>query len=263
MTTAESARIAIMMTRTAVITAVRPGGSTVEIIGTEIIMAEMRTADVAPFRGIRNSATPGKVVFLTLIVVISMQTKQKSFSTRKHMVPTRSTKMSTRIALKRLGEGSLTIKGADSKVAAEAAGEEEATLGGVDFRAAGEEAEGGTRTKGIAHKEISRATITKIKATTMIIIIIRGKEGATTQGLPGIKILGVTNKPPKMVIRSLRGIISISPDVYDSILMRKALPAIWEPARAMVVLGAGEPTSLRALLTYGNSTAVLHVAWLM
>ena len=105
-------------------------------------------------------------------------------------------------------------KDAGSKVAAGAAAEEGDIKGGEAFRAAGEEAEGGTRIKGIAHKEISRATITKIKATTMIIIIIRVKEGAITAGLrTGINISGAINKPPKMVIRSLRGIISISPGV--------------------------------------------------
>ena len=80
------------------------------------------TAENAPFTGIRNSAITGKADFLTPIVVILMQTKQKSFSTNKHMGPTRSIGTFTSIALKQMGADITMVKGGDSKaVAADAA----------------------------------------------------------------------------------------------------------------------------------------------
>ena len=203
---AENARIGMETTRTAEISAVSTGVSTAELVTRDMVTMEMRTAGIAPFMGIRNSAITGRGVFLTRIVVISMQTKQKSFSTNKHMGPTRSTGRFTRTALKRMGEGVTTVRGADSRVAAEAAAGEEGTKAGADIKAAGGEAEGGTRIPGTTNKKINKGTTIKTtssnKATIMMAVIIMAQE-ATTQGLPGdkVKAAGVINKPPKEEIK--------------------------------------------------------------
>ena len=203
---AESARIGIGTIKTAEINAANTGVNTAEMVIKEMVTRETMTAGNAPFTGIRNSAITGRGVFLTRIVVILMQTKQKSFSTSKHMGPTRFTGTSTRTDPKRMGGGATTVRGAVSRVAAGVAAGEEGTKVGADIRAAGGEAEGVTRILGTTNKRINKGatfkTTSNNKATTMMAVIIMAQE-ATTQDLPGDKVkpAGATNRPPNQEIK--------------------------------------------------------------
>ena len=142
------------------------------------------------------------------------------------MGPTRSIERYTILARKRTGVDSIMVKGADSRVAAGVAAVEEGSRGEEDFRAAVGEAEGGTRTRGIAKIMVIRATITKeiitkkittIKAIsssrgiTMIIITTMVKVGETDRDLPRDKDNRIHEISTAFmgVIRTPRGIISM------------------------------------------------------
>ena len=215
MTTAENAKIGTEMIMTAKINAAREVATILEAkaeeVTAETIMMAMVAAENAPSMDTRSIGTIGRVVSSTLIVAISMQTKQKSSSMRKHTDPTRSTRTYIRTALKRTGEAIITEGDAVTR-AVEAV--DVAAEAGVDTQAdaatqADVVAEGGTKTKGtktrvIRTKATSRGTVitttttsSKDITTTIITTMDRGGTSNKVPREDNIKAKGVANLLPR------------------------------------------------------------------